>query len=133
MASSQEVGNEIVEEADVEIDLAVVRAVERTHRLGRGPARGSGRIREQDGSCGVVRLAAPSELVAPELLDAVDEPDDAAIGAPVRVSAGLAILDRRAVVDGRGRARVVRERIEAEDHRRDQQQEADAVEFKRTG
>src|SRR5439155_355597 len=43
-----ELRHEVVEEADVEIDLPIVRAIKRTHRLGRRPAGRRSGVAEQD-------------------------------------------------------------------------------------
>src|SRR5438309_8759 len=83
---------QLLEEADVEIDLLVVGAVERTHRSLGEPAGALRRVGVEDGLRREIRVASARELVAPILLDAVDETDDAAIVALVRVGPGLAVL-----------------------------------------
>src|SRR5436309_3421418 len=85
---------QFLKEADVEVDLLVVRTVEGTHRGLGETARAlrvpgvDHRLRRQ------VRLAAARELATPMFLDAVDEADDAAVIALVRIRAGLAVLER---------------------------------------
>src|SRR5207245_6806243 len=70
---------QFLKEADVEVDLLVVRTVEGTHRGLGETARAlrvpgvNHRLRRQ------VRLAAARELATPIFLDAVDEADDAAV------------------------------------------------------
>src|SRR6185503_17827247 len=70
---------QLIEEADVEIDLLVIRAIERT---GGRAGRAARRLRvsgEEHGRGWVVRGGAPPvELVAPVPLHAVDEAHDAA-------------------------------------------------------
>jgi len=70
--------------------MAVRRAVEGADLGGRGAAAGPGRLGEQPRGRGLVLASAAAELVGPELLDAVDDRDGAAILLGVGVLAGLA-------------------------------------------
>src|SRR3989442_15071361 len=75
---------QLLEEAQVEVHLLVFGAVEGTHRGLRQTARALSVSGVDHGLRGQVRLAAPRELVAPILLDAVDEAHDAAVATAVR-------------------------------------------------
>src|SRR4029079_14339884 len=77
---------QLVEEAEVDVDLLVYRAVERPDVGGRGPAAGARRAGEEHGPRDRVVL----HLVRPVRLDAVYVADDLAVLAPVRVGAGSA-------------------------------------------
>src|SRR5438093_6096985 len=92
---------QLLKEADVEIDLLVIRTVEGS---GRGARRAAGSFRvpaEDHRSRRRIRRPAPRELVAPVLLHAVDEADDTAVLALVRVHAGPTVLDRLNALDRR--------------------------------
>src|SRR5439155_2666682 len=82
-----EPGAQLVEEAEVEVYEAVVRAIERAD-LGRRNAASGVRLRaEEDGVGRFVLGAVPRELVLPVRLDAVHVGEDPAVLALVRVSA----------------------------------------------
>ena len=119
-----EAGAQLVEEARVEVDPPVLRAIERPARAARRPASALNDVREDDRLGLVIGLATQGEVVIPELLDAVHESDDTAIGSLVRVRAGLAIGERRGALD-RGRTRVVGERIDAKEERGDEDDDPD--------
>src|SRR3954451_10345462 len=82
-----EARGELVEEAEVDVDELVVRAVERAHLRAREAAARLHLVAEEDGVHVPVLPAAPLEDAGPELLDAVDDADDAAVLSFVRVSA----------------------------------------------
>src|SRR5438093_735884 len=115
---------EIGEEADVEVHLLVVGAVERTHRRNGGATGRLRRAAEEHGRRRRVRRTTPWQLRLPIRLHRVDEADDAAVVAPVRVGAGLTLRGRRAVLHGARGRRVDRiedrARIDAEEHRSEQ-------------
>ena len=83
-----ELGLELVEEAEVDVDVAVVRAVERADRGRRAAASGLDRAVEESRRS---RLVA-TERLRPVRLDAVDAGQNAAVLALVRVLAGRALL-----------------------------------------
>ena len=117
----------IVEEADVEVDLAILRAIEGPLRAGCVAAARLSRAGEEHRARRVIGLPAAREFVAPVLLDAVDESDDSAVRTFVRVRAGLAVLHRRSAVDRLIWSRVVGEGIHAEEERGDEDEDADAA------
>src|SRR5207302_5858116 len=116
---------QLLKEGGVEIDLLIVGAIEGSHRSLRETTCALRGPREQHGPGRQIGLAAARELVAPILLDTVDETDDPAILAFVRVRAGLTILHRRRAIDRRSRPGVVRERIHAEEERDDKDDQPD--------
>src|SRR5512135_1923354 len=128
-ALGTELGAQVLEEQDVEIHLPVVRTVEGTHRRLRGAARGVPVLAEEDGRRGRIGLALLRELVAPELLHAIHEADDAAVVALVRLRAGLTIARGRSVLDRPAPRRVDgledAGRIDAEEQRRDEDDDPD--------
>src|SRR4051794_22642747 len=90
-AGRAEPGAQLVEEAEVEIDVTIRRAVERPD-IGRGiAAAGLDLVGEQARLRRLVGLAGLVELAGPELLHAVDDADDSAVGACVGVGAGAAL------------------------------------------
>ena len=87
-AARAELGLELIEEAEVDVDVAVVRAVERPDRR---------RRRAATGLDAAVEEPRPRRLVVPQgagpvRLDAVDDADDPAVLAGVRVLAGSALV-----------------------------------------
>src|ERR1700704_5055756 len=97
----------LIEEADVEIDLLVVRTVEGAGRRARGATRGLGVAGKDHGGRRCVRRAASSvELVAPVFLHAVHEADDATVRALVGVRTGTTVLHRLGAFDRRLGGRV---------------------------
>src|SRR5437868_13758663 len=80
-----ELRSEVLEEREIEIDLLVVRAIERSDLRRRRAAAGLRRTREEDGGGWLVGLAARLEFALPVVLDAVHEADDAAVIAAGRV------------------------------------------------
>src|SRR5581483_11462612 len=88
---------QLVEEAEVDVDVAVVRAVERPHGRGGGAAAGLDRVGEEARARGLV----VAQRLRPVRLHAVDDGDDAAVVAPVRVLPRAALRLQLA----RGRAR----------------------------
>src|SRR6185503_4787232 len=116
---------QLLEEADVEVNLLVIGAIEGTHRSLREPARALRRTSEQHSLRGQIGLAAARELIAPVFLDAVDKADDAAIVSLVGVRAGLAFLHRWRAAHRRGCAGVVGQRIHAEKERHDEDDQAE--------
>ena len=97
--SRAELRLKLVEEAEVDVDVAVVRTVERPDRGRRPAASGLDRAVEEARRR---RLVAAERLV-PVRLDAVDARQDPAVLALVRVRSGLALL--REVARGLRRAR----------------------------
>ena len=85
---------ELVEEAQIDVDGHVGRAVERSDLGRRRAAAGVDAVREDDRLGRLIGLALLRELVLPVRLDAVDEADDPAVRALVRLGAGLAFLCR---------------------------------------
>src|SRR5687768_9423399 len=83
---------EVLEEAEVEVDLPVERTVEGALRRRRVAARGVCGAGEEHGLGGGVLPTALLELAGPVRLDAVGEADDAAVGARVRIGASTALL-----------------------------------------
>ena len=78
----------LVEEAEVDVDVLVVRAVERADRRGRRAAASLDAVREE---ARLRRLVVPHRL-RPVDLHAVDDGEDAAVLTRVRVGARLAVL-----------------------------------------
>src|SRR5919204_6473530 len=115
---------QVLEEADVEVDLLVLGAVEGPHRGLRQAARALRGAGVKDGLRWEIGVAAPRELAAPVFLDAVDEADDAAVVTLVRVGAGLALLERGGSLDGRGAGEIF-ERVRSEEQRDDEDEKAD--------
>ena len=101
---------ERIEEAEVEIDAGVVRAVEGTDRR-RRRARSAVEVWsvKRTVSNGCVALAGRREGVRPVGLDAVDVADDPAIGALVGIGARLALLPGGSSNPGRTRRQRRRE------------------------
>jgi hypothetical protein len=91
VAAGAEPRLELIEEIEVDVDELVGRAVERADLRARKAAAGVDLTREEDGVCVRVLLAAPGKDAVPELLDAVDDGNDAAVLSRVRVLAGLAL------------------------------------------
>ncbi len=120
---------ELVEEAEVEVDEPVGRAVERPGRGARRAAAGVGRVGEQHGVDRLVCLARARELVGPVLLHAVDVAEDAAVVAGVGVLAGLAVGGERRAARTRHRTRLEDRaevvRVAAEQRVGEQQDQAD--------
>ena len=83
---------ELVEEAEVDVDELVARAVEGADLGGGRPAGRLHLVGEEDGVDVRVLLAAALEDAVPELLRAVDDADDEAVLALVRVGARPALL-----------------------------------------
>ncbi len=104
-AARAELGLELVEEAEVDVDEAVVRAVEGTDRGRRAAASGLDRAVEESRRR---RLVAAKRL-RPVRLDAVDAGENPAVLALVRVRSRLALVGeisgRRARPDGLARER----------------------------
>src|SRR6266542_1900182 len=120
-----ETGPQLLEEREIEVDLLVGRAVERPRGRRREAAAGLRRARVEHRTGGRVRFGAPRELVGPVLLDAVDEADDPAVVATVRVRAGLALIGVRAAIHGVGARRLALEGIHAEQQRGDEDDQAE--------
>ena len=96
---------ELLEEAQVKVDVPVPRAVERSHLRGGAAAAGLQGIREDDGLGRRVLLASVRERDRPVLLDAVDVAHDPAVRSGVGVGAGPALLlECRVVGAGHGSA-----------------------------
>src|SRR5262249_11381183 len=75
---------QLLEEAEVQVDVLVARAVEGAFiGLGHAAAAGLGSLRKQDRLGQTVALAHLLESVTPVLLDAVHEADDATVAAGV--------------------------------------------------
>ena len=89
-AGGAELRPQFVEEAEIDVDVAVFRAVERADLGRREPAAGVQLRREEAGRRRIVGLPAGAERLGPERLDAVDVADDPALLRRVRVGAGLA-------------------------------------------
>ena len=118
---------QLVEEPEVDVDVLVVRAVERPDRGRRATAAGLDRpVEEARGR----RLVAPERLV-PVRLDAVDAGEDPTVLALVRVLARLALLRevaRRLARPDRlpvERAEVAEAASTAEEHEREDDEEND--------
>ena len=93
---------EDLEEARVDVDLLVERAVERADLVARGAARRLGGAVVEHGLGRLPLLAVARQLAAPVGLHRVHRADDPARGVAVRVGAGLALLERGgALVAGR--------------------------------
>src|SRR3954453_2068080 len=90
-AGRAEPGAQLVEETEVEIDVAIWRAVEGPDVRRRVAAAGLDLVGEQARLRRLVGLAGRVELAGPELLHAVDDADDSAVGACVGVRAGAAL------------------------------------------
>ena len=89
-AADTEAGLELVEETEVDVHELVSRTVERADlRVGR-PARGVHLAGEEDRVDVLVLPVAALEDAVPELLDAVDDRDDAAVLPHVRILSRLA-------------------------------------------
>src|SRR5437773_2757740 len=116
---------QLLKEADVEIDLLVVRAIEGSHRGFGEAARALGRVGIENSLRREIGIAAARELVGPILLDAVDETNDAAVVALVGIGTSLAILHRGRAVDGGVRPPVVGKWIHTEQQRDDQDDESE--------
>ena len=106
-AASAELRLELVEEPEVDVDVAVARTVERARRRRRRAAARLDPVLEE---ARLRRLVAPKRAV-PVRLDAVDDRDDPAVLAFVRIGTGLAV--RGELARRRARAdRLARERPE---------------------
>src|SRR5512138_955706 len=94
---------QFIEEVEVQIDLLVVRTIEWPHGAA-GSSTGSLRVPCEKNRIGECVLAPTAgKFIGPKRLDAVDEANDAAVLAGVRVGPGLAL--RLQIVDS---ARVLR-------------------------
>jgi hypothetical protein len=106
-----ELAVELVEEPEVDVDRLIRRAVERPDSRGRRPAAGVDAVAVEHRLGTLIGPALRLELARPVGLDAVDEPDNAAIRAGVGVRAGLARRERgRVRLDGAAGRRLVDER-----------------------
>src|SRR5881397_1755559 len=85
-----ELRSQLLEEAEIQVDVAVLRAVERADVARRVAAAGVDLSAEEHGGGRAIGLAGALEGVLPEGLDAVDVADDAAVFDPIRIGAGLA-------------------------------------------
>src|SRR5262249_33784646 len=83
---------QLVEEADIQVDLLVGRAVEGAVGGLRQTTLGLGRARIQDRVRRRVLDAAVRQLVTPVRLDAVDDAYDQTVRAGIRIGAGAALL-----------------------------------------
>ena len=131
---------QLVEEPQVDVDVLVGGAVERPHRRGGGAAAALDAVREEPGAGRHVLAPAAGEGLGPVALDAVDEADDAAILALVRIGPGPALL-REVAAGPRGAGRLAGEvsevaeaavapgdvAAEEDDDQRDDQAEATAA------
>ncbi len=125
-----EAGLELVEEAEVDVDELVARAVERADLRARQAAAGLHPVGEEDRVHERVAPAAPLEDAVPELLHAVDHGDDPAVLPPIRILAGTARLRdlarRVALADGLVVERGKLAQAPAAGEERDQQVDDDA-------
>ena len=87
-AARAELRLQLIEEAEVDVDVAIARAVERPGRRGRRPTAGLDAAVEEPRS----RPFVPTKRLRPVRLHAVDHGHDAAVIALVRVLPGLAGL-----------------------------------------
>src|SRR4029077_8520061 len=85
-----ESASQLVEKAQVDVDVTVIWTVERPDLGGRGAAPGVQRSAEESRPGGLVRLAGARERILPVRLHAVDVADYAAVFLLVRVGARLA-------------------------------------------
>src|SRR5690348_1354354 len=87
-----EAGVQLVEKAQVKVDLLIDRTIERAIRgLGQSATR-LGLARVEDGVSRAIRYATPRELGVPVSLHAVDNAHYEAIGPGICVSTGVAVL-----------------------------------------
>ena len=126
---------ELVEEVEVDVDGPVGRAVEGADLRAGEAAAGLHRAGEEHGLRRPIGPVAPLEGVRPERLQAVDDADDAAVLARVRILLGPAVADRlarrlageRLLVEllERPRAATAAGRVDAEEQRDDDDDQAE--------
>jgi hypothetical protein len=81
---------QLIEEAKVNLDSAVQRAIEWPHLRGGGATAGLGVVGEERGLCQVVAVPAPCKLISPKFLNTIDETNNTAVLSGVGIASGAA-------------------------------------------